>query len=361
MSFSDIRDQTVSVRLLRNSIERERIPNGLLLWGPSGVGKYLAALQMAKAVNCTEPGADPCDTCLSCRKVDSGNHPDLFTVSPVKKSRIIDVAAIDTLIEMASLRPYEGAWRVFLILEAERMRGPAQNHLLKTLEEPPGQSLFILISEQPQLLMPTIRSRCQAIRFGGLTPKTVQELLVQHRALDEEEAHAIAAVSQGQMSRAFDLVDSDRREIVFDIIARLNDGEDPLGLSEEFAKFLSAQSAGIAATVKEESPSMRRDEMSKEDREQIEEEQAAVAGARSRHAIMELLYLMESWYRDQLVYQATGDADRVLNRDQLSGLACAEISRPEEKIGAIVKARTYLERFLNEERVFRDLFFTLAR
>ena len=361
MSFSDIRDQQVPIRLLRNAIERNRIPNGLLLWGPSGVVKHLAALQMAKAVNCAAPGADPCDACLSCRKVDSGNHPDLFTVSPVKKSRIIDVAAIDSILEMASLRPYEGGWRVFLILEAERMRPPAQNHLLKTLEEPPGQALFILVSEQPQLLMPTIRSRCQAIRFGGLRPQTVKELLVRDRALDEEEADAIAAISQGQMSRAFDLIDSDRREIVFDIIGRLNDGEDPLSLSEEFAKYLSAQSAGIAATVKESSPSMPSDEMSRQDMEQIQEEQAAVAGALSSRAIMELLYLMESWYRDQLVYQATGDADRVLNRDQLSGLARADVSRPEEKIGAIAKARTYLERFLNEERVFRDLFFTLAR
>ena len=161
MGLDAIRDQEIPIRLLKNMITRQRIPNGLLMWGPSGVGKAMAAIALAKAINCTEtmiPG-DACDGCLSCRKIDHGNHPDVIQVSPVKKSRIIDVEAIDNMIEMASLRPHEADWRVFIIHEADRMRDPAQNHLLKTLEEPLGPSLFILITEHPQILLPTIRSR----------------------------------------------------------------------------------------------------------------------------------------------------------------------------------------------------------
>ena len=97
-----------------------------------------------------------------------------------------------------------------------------------------------------------------------------------------------------------------------------------------------------------------------EDREQIKDEQAALVDALCRRDTMEMLYLMEMWYRDVLVYSATGDAELVLNKDQLALLQSAGVSKPEGKIGAVEKARLYLERFLNEERVFRDLFFALA-
>ena len=360
MSFSDIRDQGVASRLLRNALERERIPNAMLFWGPSGVGKRLAALEFAKAISCPEADTDACDACLSCRKIQHDNHPDVLRVVPLKKSRTIDVATIDNIIEMAYLRPFEGEWRIFIIQEADRMRPPAQNHLLKTLEEPPGRSLFILLSEQPQLLLPTIRSRCQMLRFRSLSPATVKHLLMRERTITDESASSIASVSQGQMSRAFDLVDSDKRSVVFDVIARLSSGEDPLAVSVDFAKYLSSQKVQLEAGVKESIAAGPINELSKEDREQIKEQQSALAGALGRRAIMELLYLMETWYRDTLVYSATGDASRVLNQDQLALLEGAEVTRSAEKIGAIAKARLYLERFLNEERVFRDLFFALA-
>lgn len=361
MSFSAIRDQETPVRLLTNILKRGRIPNALLFWGPSGVGKHLTALAMAKAMNCAEAEADACGQCLPCRKIDSGNHPDLATVVPVKKSRIIDVEAVEAIIELAQLRPFEADWRIFLIHEADRMRGPAQNHLLKTLEEPPGNSLFILITEYPKMLLPTIRSRCQRLRFGTLTPRTVTELLLRERDIAPEAAESIAAVSQGQMSRAFDLVDTERRSVVFDIIARLAAGADPLAEAEDFAKYLAAQKAQIEAAVKAEAGPIDPNELSSEDREQIKQEQMAVLDALSRRDIMEHLYLMETWYRDKLVYSATGDLAHVLNRDYKALLETADAGQSDAKIVAIDKARLYLERFLNEERVFRDLFFVLAQ
>ncbi len=362
MSLDAIRDQDVPIRLLKNMITRERIPNGLLMWGPSGVGKSMAAIAFAKAINCTEsmiPG-DACNGCLSCRKIDSGNHPDLVQVSPIKKSRIIDVEAIDNMIEMASLRPHESNWKIFIIHEAERMRGPAQNHLLKTLEEPVGPSVFILISEFPQLLLPTIRSRCQRVRFQTLHPDTVHELLLRERDITAEKATAIASIAQGQMSRALDLVDTDKRELIFDIIEQLQVGSDPLALSEEFASLLNTQKKQIEGAIKAESGTVDTKEVSKEDRERIKEEDSALADALNRRSIMEFLYLLEMWYRDVMVFEATGDTQQVLNQDKLPLLQQANASKSQEKIAAIEKARLYLERFLNEERVFRDLFFALA-
>ena len=358
--LAGIRDQHIPVRLLRNVLERRRIPSGLLFWGPGGVGKRLAALEFAKALNCLNLKTDACGECLSCRKIAHGNHPDLHTLAPVKKSRNIDVEAIDGIIEAASLRPYEGRWRVFIIQDAERMREPAQNHLLKTLEEPVGKSVFILVTEHPQWLLPTIRSRCQRVRFGALRPETVVEILQREREVSPEEAGAVAALSGGQMDRAFDLLDTDKRTVVFDVITRLAEGEDPLAIAEEFSSYLATLKTQIASSVGDtEQPDKA--ELSRDDRERIKEEQAALVEALSRRDTMEHLYLMETWYRDVLVYSATGSVENVLNRDRQALLDTADAARCAEKFAAIEKARLYLERFLSEERVFRDLFFALAQ
>jgi len=361
MSFADIRDQDVPVKLLRNTIERGRIPHGLLFWGPGGVGKRLAAVEMAKAVMCQDPGRDACDTCLSCRKVVSGNHPDLAVVAPRKKSRIIDVETVETINELASLRPYESAWRVFIIQDADRMGIPAQNHLLKTLEEPPGRSLFMLITELPGALLPTTRSRCQRLRFGTLAPETVKALLQRERPeVSPARAEAIASLAQGQMSRALDLVDSDKRDVVLNVAQRLNQGDDPLDVAEEFAKYLEQQKQAIENGVKDLMVEPDKKEASREDIEEYKREMSALVEALTRRDIMEHLYLFETWYRDELVFRATGDVSRILNKDQKARLEAVREGDSESKIAAIEKARRYLERFLNEERVFRDLFFALA-
>lgn len=356
MNFDEIKDQAVPVRLLQNLLDRSRVPNALLFWGPSGVGKSLAATTLAKAL--MSLGSEP--DALTSRKIDHGNHPDLMIVSPVKKSRIIDVEAVQSMIEFASLRPLEADWRVFIIHEAERMRGPAQNHLLKTLEEPLGKSVFILLTEHPQWLLPTIRSRCQRLRFGRLQTDTVKEILLREREISSEQAGAVAAVAQGQMTRAFDLVDSEKRQVILDVVRRLAEGEDPLAVSEEFTGYVAAQKQQFQALIREASDSRELAELSREDKDQLKDEQAALVDALCRRDIMEMLYLFELWYRDVLVYSATGEAEFVLNQDQLALLESAAVTDPDKKIGAVEKARLYLERFLNEERVFRDLFFALA-
>ena len=360
MSFNNIRDQHVPVRLLRNMLRRGRVPNGLLFWGPGGVGKRLAAIEMAKAINCARGNADACDTCLSCRKVTSGNHPDVMVLSPVKKSRIIDVETIGSVNSLAALRPFESKWRVFILHEADRMGIAAQNHFLKTLEEPPGNSLFILVTEHPGLLLPTIRSRCQRVRFGVLRPETVTELLLRERDLPRELADSIAALAQGQMVRALDLVDSGKRDAVLEITRRLSDGDDPLALAEDFAKGIEARRNQIEASIKADMDPTAAD-VSREGREEIRTQQMALAEALIRRDIMEYLYLLETWYRDELVYGTTGDAEQVLNRDQLERLRTPRDAEYDTKFAAIEKARVYLERFLNEERVFRDLFFVLSQ
>lgn len=363
MSFSRIRDQRVPVRFLRNLLQRKRVPHGLLFHGPAGVGKRLTALEFAKALNCGQAEADSCDACLTCRKIEHGNFPDIVTVIPTKRARIIDVDTITNVNEMASLRPFESKWRIFLIHDAERMRGPAQNHFLKTLEEPPGNSVFVLLTEHPNFLLPTIRSRCQRVRFGALRPETVAEILVAQRDLPQHLADAIAAIAQGQASRALDFVDTDKRDAVLDVVQRLAAGEDPVAMAAEFGKYLAAAKERAEMSVKamaDEGDAEDLKAMSPDERERIKEEQQAQVDAQCQRDLMDYLYLLEMWFRDQLVLETTGREDWVFNRDRVDSLRANTGSDLLKKIEAINRSRVYLERFLNEERVFRDLFFVLA-
>lgn len=364
MSFSDIRDQAVPVHLLRSALKSGRIPNGLLFYGPEGIGKRLAALELAKAINCHEAQADACGTCLSCRKIAHGNHSDVKLIVPAGKARIINVDTVDMMAELSAYRPFEGAWRVFVIEDVDRMGLPAQNHFLKTLEEPPSATVFILMTAFPKLLLPTILSRCQHLRFGALRPETVTELLLRDRDLPPETAKAIAAVSQGQMSRAIDLVETEKRPIVLSVAERLASGEDPMSLSEEFVKHLRAREDSLRASVKAEADTedtgVVMDDLSREEREEQKQTQLALAEALLRRDIMEYLYLFKTWYRDQMVLGASGDAAHLLNRDHQDRLDAVAPDRIEAKLNAIDKAWRYVERNLSMERVFRDLFFTLA-
>ncbi|MCF6283648.1 MAG: DNA polymerase III subunit delta' [Candidatus Hydrogenedentes bacterium] len=360
MSLSDLKDQEVPRRLLRNILQQNRVPNGLLFWGPEGVGKQFAAIELAKALNCTEGKGDACDQCLSCRKIMSGNHPDVKIVAPSGKVRNINVDTIDFITELSAYRPFQSEWRIVIVQDADRMRADAQNHFLKTLEEPPSKTAFILQTAFPQHLLPTIRSRCQAVRFGSLQPATVARILQREHSLDDKAAHAIALVSQGQASRALDLVTTNKRESVLDMAARLRAGEDPLLRSGVFVSHLKEHMDNLKSSLKSELESGATDEGTREDLEDQKKEQDAYIEGQVRRDYLEYLYLFETWYRDAWVFDVTRDEERLLNRDQAAALAQYAGQEHSAKITAIEKAWVYIERNLSIDRVFRDLFFALA-
>jgi len=362
VSFADIRDQRVAVRLLRNMILRDRVAHGLLFHGPSGVGKRLTSMTFAKALNCEQGDGDACGTCLQCRKVDNNSHPDVRHIEPAGKARDIKMEVVDFINDLSAYRPFEGRHRIFIIQDAERMNLPAQNHFLKTLEEPPSATLFLLLTEHPQLLLPTIISRCQQILFGALRPETVGELLLRERAdLSEDAVRTMARLAEGQMSRAMDLITSDRRNIVLSVVERLGLGEDPLLLAEEFSKHLKSEEDKIKQTVKarykdqdQESPA------GKEDRAEAEAAMESTTRGLIRREVEEYLYLFASWYRDEMALAVSDNRDLLMNWNEADKIRPAR-SLDGGKIAAIDKARTYLDRFITRDRVIRDLFFELGR
>jgi len=163
------------------------------------------------------------------------------------------------------------------------------------------------------------------------------------------------------MSRALDLVTSEKRDVVLEVTAQLARGADPLALSEEFAKHLASNREQIAAAVSAEMDAGLLPDATREDKEQLKAEETARVDAECRRDLMEYLYLFQTWYRDVAVCHAPGGRPYVLHRDQLERIESAEPTDLGPKIAAIEKARVYLERFINEGRVFRDLFFALAR
>jgi DNA polymerase III delta' subunit len=360
MSFARIQDQEIALRLLRGIVRRGRMPNGLLFWGPGGVGKGLTAREFAKAVNCTESPDDACDACLSCRKIEHGNHADVMRISPTGKTRIFKVEAIEELNETAAYRPFEGGSRIVIIEDADRMRVDAQNHFLKTLEEPPSKTTFILLTEWPRHLLPTIRSRCQRVRFGALRPETVVSMLAERADLTPEACRTLAALSGGSMARAIQLVETDRRPVVMDMVCQLAAGTDPLFLSEQFGVHIQTTEKRITAQVFGESSATARSDSEEESAPDKEELEAHVTGL-VRQEMLEHLILFDAWYRDELIHGITGNLRFAHNQDHAHLLPkTGDAEKQKKKLQAIADAWKYIERNMNKTRIFRDLFFVLA-
>jgi DNA polymerase III subunit delta' len=202
MALKDVIGQKKAVNILFRTIQRDRIPSSYLFAGEPGIGKKFAAINLAKAVNCTkivnshqssfighknnkeEPErlltvdyrlTDCCDVCSSCRKIDAGIHPDFSLILPESgQIRIEEIRAIN---EILFLKPFEGRKKIVIVDDAELMNQNAANAFLKTLEEPPEDSLIIIISSNPDRLPDTIRSRCARINFTPLPGEECEKVI----------------------------------------------------------------------------------------------------------------------------------------------------------------------------------------
>jgi DNA polymerase-3 subunit delta' len=209
MSFKQIIGQEKAIKILTQAIRSSKIPHAYLFLGPPGVGKSLTARQLAKVLNCELRGLDCCDSCSQCRKIDSFNHPDVRWISPVEDSMKIKINQIRDLKQAINLKPYQGRVKVWIILKAESMTEEAADAFLKTLEEPPENSLLILICSNLNLLLPTIISRCQVINFGAVHFEELKQFLSMTYGLEEQKAHFLAALADGSLGKAVGLKETD--------------------------------------------------------------------------------------------------------------------------------------------------------
>ena len=207
MPFRAITGHRPLLELLSRAIARGTLPPTLLFAGPEGVGKRLTAIAMAQALNCERPmpfgdaGNDACGQCAACTRIARGVHADVLVIEP-GETGTIKIEQVREVIDRAGYRPFEGRRRVVVIDGAEALGLPAQDAILKTLEEPPSASVFVLVTDRPDVLLPTVRSRCQRLRFGPLTPADVAAVLIREAGMSAAEAHAAAAASGGSIGRA---------------------------------------------------------------------------------------------------------------------------------------------------------------
>lgn len=211
MSFSEILGQRRAISFLRRALEIGRLPHALLFTGPKGVGRFRTAVAVAQGLNCLGgTKGDCCDRCLACTKIARGIHPDVHIVAPEGASLKID--QIRGLTQEATRRPYEGRRKTFILDQAQTMTEQAQNALLKTLEEPPGATVLILIAPDTSALLSTIASRCSQIRFAPL-PESAIAARLQEEGCDEGEAHVLAGLAGGSLGRAQELQSIPLQEI----------------------------------------------------------------------------------------------------------------------------------------------------
>jgi DNA polymerase-3 subunit delta' len=309
--------------LLAGAIERGSVPPTLLFAGPSGVGKRLVAEAAAAAVNCLSPIAnveglpfDACGECRACDRIARGVHVEVSRLEPDDMGAI-KIDAVRDVLERTGFRPFEGRRRVVIIDHAEALLDASQNALLKSLEEPPPSTIFVLTTSVPSALLPTVRSRCMRLRFGRLTEAEVAEVLTRDLDVPPKDAKAAAALADGSVGQALALASADLallRELALQLLRHAGAGRD-------VAAKLQAAATIISGGTKKE---------------------------RSRDEVGLILRMAASMLRDVELLNAGGDAAALANgviADDLSSLTRTYAGdRARDAFAAVDKAIVALEK-----------------
>jgi DNA polymerase-3 subunit delta' len=321
MTFDHVLGHERPKSILRRALSSGRLAHAYLFEGPEGVGKRLMALALVRAVFCSD--GTGCGSCSACRKVDHQNHPDLHQLEA--QGAAIKIEQIRQLQRELSFRPLEAPKKVCLIDGAEKMNPAAGNALLKTLEEPTGSALLILLTPRPQSVLSTIRSRCQRLPFARLPLSTLRAVLVEQLQVDETHGHVLAALSEGSFKKAL----GRDRELYLE--------RRPLLL-----KALTALSPASVAPLLDLAQEL----------------------AEEKERLPEILEILQAFYRDQLLLHHGRPEEELVNLDLLEKLrreaARETIPSLLGKLEAIASSRRQLERNVNRQLAMDVLLMRLA-
>jgi len=222
MPFRSIFGHEKTIAALQSAVKNGRLAHAYLFSGMNAVGKRTTALAFAQLINCeNSEGSDACGSCLSCRKIDGGIHPDVQVVAA--QGPFIRIGDVRSMQDRMSFRPLEGVRRVLILDDADKMNDVAANALLKTLEEPPPFNILILVSARPHRLPVTVISRCRTLRFRPLPRGTVAAFLRDSAGLEATTATFLASVSGGSIGKALRMDGQaflDSRRFVFEEILK---------------------------------------------------------------------------------------------------------------------------------------------
>ncbi|MEG6617133.1 DNA polymerase III subunit delta' [Peptococcaceae bacterium 1198_IL3148] len=323
-SFQDIIGHTENINTLIKAIVNNRVAHAYLFVGTPGVGKGTIAHGFAKALLCENPVAgEACNRCRHCGQVEGNNHPDLHVTTPTGAT--IKLEQIHYVQKNVNYRSYQGGRQVYIIEDCDVMTAEAANSLLKTLEEPPVNTVFILISSRPYALLPTILSRCQQFWFKPMSVDQIVEGLNRQTNLTAVEQQMIAAMAGGSLGRAISLVKENIhtvRNSVLNTLDKIKAG-DMVPLLQQ------------AATL-----------------------------ASERTDAVEWVEMLQLWIRDVLVWSQTEDKTLIINVDLLDEVAqWSGRYRPEQLLAMMAEveqARWRLESKGNTRLVIDALLLNLA-
>lgn len=321
MTFAQIIGHERQKDILHRALASDRLAHAYLFEGPAGIGKRLMALALVRAVFCLEKTG--CGTCSACRKIDHCNHPDLHFLEPDGAS--IKIEQIRAIQKELSYRPLEAPKKVCLIESAEKMNPSAGNALLKTLEEPTGNTLIILLTSLPEAVLGTIRSRCQRLPFSRISQDRVRDVLLEKLGVDQTEGHILAALSEGSFDKA---LGKDRGLYLEDRI--------------ELLKALTALSPGSIVPLFELAQKLADD----------------------KDRLPEIIEIFRVFYRDLLLYLHGKTKEELVNIDLMDKIrrVVAKESVPSllSKLDAIGECLRHLSRNVNKQLAMEVLLMRLA-
>jgi len=314
LSFENLKGQDSAVSYLKSSLRNNHISHAYIFSGPDGIGKRLAAINFAKVLNCGHIVSEsPCDQCSSCKKIDALVHPDILILKPKEEGASIKIDDVRALTKDVYLKPFEARKKVYMIESAEYMKHEAANALLKTLEEPPSDSVIILLTSNIKSLFHTIVSRCQVVKFFPLKLNEVESILNKEYSLSPADAHILAHLAGGRLGEALKFRDEDiftKRSLIMD-------------------KILSVSRADFDF-----------DDIPKED-------------------VRVYLDMILAWYSDIMNVKAGASDDMLVNIDRTDSISIEaerlDFNRIEDIIGSVLSAITQMNQNANQKLVMSVL------
>mgnify|MGYP000900268078 CR=1 FL=1 len=323
--FKDVVGHADIIQYIQNAVTEDKVSHAYIMNGERGSGKKLLANLFAQTLQCEQGGNEPCYECHSCKQAESGNHPDIIRVNHEKPNTI----SVDDIRQQVNndiqIKPYQGPYKIYIIAEADLMTVQAQNALLKTIEEPPEYAVIFLLTENAEVLLPTITSRCVMLKLRNIRDTLIRKYLMESLQIPDYKADMCTAFAQGNVGKAIQLASSEdfneMKASALQLIKRLDD----IDLYE------------MTAAVK-----------------QISE---------YKLEINDYFDLMMIWFRDVLYFKATGDVNGLIFKDEVY-----DIKRQAEKssyngintiLEALRKAQLRLDANVNFDLVIELLLLTI--
>ena len=323
--FKDVVGHRDIIQYIKDAVGQKKVSHAYILNGQRGSGKKMLAKLFAMTLQCESGETEPCGECRSCVQANNGNQPDIITVKHEKPASI-SVDDVRTQINGdIMIKPYSSPYKVYIVPEADLMTVQAQNAILKTIEEPPEYAIILLLTENADSLLPTIRSRCVMLKLRNIKDKLVKKYLMEQMQVPDYQADLCAAFAQGNIGRAIMLAKSEHFNEIKEDAIQLMKYIDEMEISE------------IVAAIKE-----------------INKYKLEAA---------DYLDIMTIWYRDVLLYKATKDVGGLVFGDQLKFIkqkaSKSSYEGLEKILASIEKAKVRIKANVNFDLLMELLLLTI--